>query len=134
VTIASNLGSTVYSIMVLNPAMEQMQKDIMKWVEDVNARQAGGKVGGAPPPAANPFAGNPMMNAVGNVAGSIIGIAYAIVLMVVMMLPDVKKAFDIANGRATATTDLTDYDDRRATDPPDYRDPPMDDFRMRGET
>lgn len=93
-TILATIGGLIYSIAIVNPAIEL-------WQQDLNRRMAGG---GPPPPTMGGGANNVM-----SVAGSVMGMAYAIALLVVMFLPVVSAAF--AGRSLSAREDPEDYYD-----------------------
>jgi hypothetical protein len=90
-------ASTIWSIAVLNPKMQE-----------VMAKQGLG-------PAGN-IASNPMLGNIGAVVGAVIGVSLPFAMIVVMFLPSVSSA--LAGRRPAPTGEPEDYYDQPSDDPP----------------
>ena len=111
VALLMTVGGGLYSIAVINPAVEKANQELLQKIE------AHAKAKGRPVPAQqqNPFANNPFINAGSGIFGMAMGSAYPIAVLIVMFLPKVTAAFARAargkappnlrrNGRTTTWT------------------------------
>jgi hypothetical protein len=110
--IVATLAMTIYTIAVVNPAMETWQRNFQQKFP-----------AGAPQPT-----GNAAMNNVISVGSAVVGIAYAVALLVVMFLPHVRAAF-AGTWRPPITEDDDQYDETEEDSDYDHRRDPNERFR-----
>jgi hypothetical protein len=141
VSILIAIGSTAYSITIVQPAMKAWQADVNKWVQTETQKAAKGGPGAAAAPPPPVIASNPLLNLVSSVVGAAVALIYPIIILIVLLLPSVGRAFAIANGDLQPEPPVDEFDRRRddeldrvARRPPEDRGPPPEDeYRYRAK-